>query len=151
MARLHEPRVRRVLEPLMAGTVTTSETYQEDVQYLRDLGLCAPNNPLRVANPLYREVIARVLASARPCCACEQAHDRRLGAERPFRSAAAREHGERMAPAAARRVEDEGATLRRRPQVRPILLEPHAAHALEVISRVHRLAVESHGHAQAAA
>lgn len=62
MARLHEPRVRRVLEPLLAGTVTTSDTYQEDVQYLRDLGLCAPNNPLRVANPLYREVIARVLA-----------------------------------------------------------------------------------------
>jgi len=64
MARLHEPRVRRVLEPLLAGNVTTSDTYQEDVQYMRDLGLCAPNNPLRVANPIYREVIARVLAGA---------------------------------------------------------------------------------------
>jgi hypothetical protein len=64
MARLNEPRVRHVLEPLLAGTVTTSETYQDDVQYLRDLGLCAPNNPLRVANPLYREVIARVLAGS---------------------------------------------------------------------------------------
>ena len=41
-----------------------SDTYQEDVQYLRDLGLCATNNPLRVANPIYREVIARVLAGA---------------------------------------------------------------------------------------
>jgi hypothetical protein len=62
MARLNEPRVRRVLEPLLAGTVTASDTYQDDVQYVRDLGLCAPNNPLRVANPIYREVIARVLA-----------------------------------------------------------------------------------------
>ncbi|WP_224366175.1 ATP-binding protein [Hyalangium versicolor] len=62
VARLHEPRVRRVLEPLMAGTVTASDTYQDDVQYVRDLGLCASDNPLRVANPIYREVIARVLA-----------------------------------------------------------------------------------------
>lgn len=64
MARLHDPRVRRVIEPLLAGTITTSDTYSEDVQYLRDLGLCAVNNPLRVANPIYREVIARVLAGS---------------------------------------------------------------------------------------
>lgn len=62
VARLQEPRVRRVMEPLLAGTVTSSDTYQDDVQYVRDLGLCAPNSPLRVANPIYREVIARVLA-----------------------------------------------------------------------------------------
>jgi hypothetical protein len=35
----------------------------DDLQYVRDLGLCAPNNPVRVANPIYHEVIARVLAS----------------------------------------------------------------------------------------
>ncbi len=63
MARLHEPRVRRVLEPLLAGTVTTSETYLDDAQYLRDLGLCTLTNPLRVANPFYCEVIACMLAS----------------------------------------------------------------------------------------
>lgn len=62
VARLNEPRVRRVLEPLLAGTITASDTYQDDVLYVRDLGLCAPNNPLRMANPIYREVIARALA-----------------------------------------------------------------------------------------
>jgi hypothetical protein len=62
VARLQEPRVRRVLEPLLAGAMTSSDTYQDDVQYTRDLGLCASNNPLRMANPIYREVIARVLA-----------------------------------------------------------------------------------------
>jgi hypothetical protein len=62
VARLNEPRVRRVLEPLLAGTLTASDTYQDDVLYVRDLGLCAPDNPLRMANPIYREVIARVLA-----------------------------------------------------------------------------------------
>ncbi len=62
VARLHEPRIRRVLEPVLAGTLTASDTYQDDVQYARDLGLLAPDNPVRVANPIYHEVIARVLA-----------------------------------------------------------------------------------------
>ncbi len=63
VARLHEPRVRRILEPLLAGVFTSEpDTYQDDLLYVRDLGLCAPNNPVRVANPIYREVIARVLA-----------------------------------------------------------------------------------------
>ena len=30
-------------------------------RYVRDLGLISPRNPVRVANPIYREVIARVL------------------------------------------------------------------------------------------
>jgi hypothetical protein len=63
VARLHEPRVRRILEPLLAGTLDSEgDTYLEDLQYVRDLGLCARNNPLRMANPIYREVVARVLA-----------------------------------------------------------------------------------------
>jgi len=37
---------------------------RDDLQYVRDLGLVAPDNPVRVANPIYREVIARVLAGA---------------------------------------------------------------------------------------
>jgi hypothetical protein len=32
--------------------------------YARDLGLLAPDKPLRVANPIYQEIIARVLSSA---------------------------------------------------------------------------------------
>lgn len=63
VAKLHEPRVRRVLEPILAGTLgTDGDTYLDDLQYVRDLGLCAPNNPVRIANPIYHEVIARVLA-----------------------------------------------------------------------------------------
>jgi len=62
VARLHEPRIRRVLEPVLAGTLTSGDSYQGDVQYARDLGLLAPGNPVRIANPIYNEVIARVLA-----------------------------------------------------------------------------------------
>jgi hypothetical protein len=60
-AKLADPRVRRVLEPVLAGTVVNLDAYDDDVSYVRDLGLISPRNPVRVANPIYREVIARVL------------------------------------------------------------------------------------------
>jgi hypothetical protein len=46
-ARLHEPRVRRVIEPLLAGTYPGSDPdFDEDVQYVQDLGLIAPGSTL---------------------------------------------------------------------------------------------------------
>ncbi|WP_437938551.1 AAA family ATPase [Sorangium sp. So ce341] len=63
--RLTEPRVRRVLEPVVAGTYEGGgDTYDDDLSYVRDLGLIALDNPIRIANPIYREVIVRVLASS---------------------------------------------------------------------------------------
>jgi hypothetical protein len=66
-ARLAEPRVRRVLEPVLAGTLlvdgSADNPYDDDLQYARDLGLIAATRPVRIANPIYREVIARVLAA----------------------------------------------------------------------------------------
>jgi AAA domain len=62
-ARLAEDRVRRVLEPVLAGLPAHIDPYHDDTQYVRDLGLVAPTRPLRVANPIYREVIARVLGA----------------------------------------------------------------------------------------
>ncbi len=62
-ARLAEPRVRRVLGPVLAGDVLAIEPYDDDITYLRDLGLIAPTAPVRLANPIYSEVVARVLAS----------------------------------------------------------------------------------------
>ncbi|MEP7126856.1 MAG: ATP-binding protein [Byssovorax sp.] len=66
VARLHEPRVKRVIEPILAGTFgdAVDGTYDDDLRYCRDLGLIALNNPLQIANPIYREVIARVLAGS---------------------------------------------------------------------------------------
>jgi hypothetical protein len=64
VAKLMEPRVRRVLEPLLAGEFANiDDTYDDDVAYVRDLGLIARKNPVRVSNPIYREVIGRVLSS----------------------------------------------------------------------------------------
>jgi hypothetical protein len=61
-ARLREPRVKAVIEPLIAGTLPDDDpTYADDVAYVRDLGLITAAPPVAVANPIYREVIARVL------------------------------------------------------------------------------------------
>jgi DNA polymerase III delta prime subunit len=64
LARLTEPRVRRIVEPLIAGELAAAdETYDDDLAYVRDLGLVAPGRPIAIANPIYREVIVRVLGS----------------------------------------------------------------------------------------
>ena len=61
--KLREPRVRRVIEPLLNGGPPDGIS-GEDISYARDLGLVAPNDPLEIANPIYREVIPRELTSA---------------------------------------------------------------------------------------
>jgi hypothetical protein len=64
VSKLNEPRVRRVVEPLIAGTLpVVDEVFSDDVAYVRDLGLIAADSPIRIANPIYREVIVRVLGS----------------------------------------------------------------------------------------
>ena len=57
--KLREPRVRRVIEPLLSGG--DGNYGDTDREYVRDLGLVAPDPPLRVANPIYGEVLPRVL------------------------------------------------------------------------------------------
>ncbi len=56
--KLQEPRVRRVIEPILSGT-EISNWNQSDLEYVRDLGLIAQDDPPRIANPLYREVVPR--------------------------------------------------------------------------------------------
>lgn len=65
VARLEEPRVRRIIQPLLAGTLDGGgDAYDDDLQYCRDLGLVTPHNPIAISNSIYREVIVRVLASS---------------------------------------------------------------------------------------
>lgn len=65
VARLMEPRVKRILEPILAGTLNDQQdaTYDDDLHYCQDLGLVAPKSPLRIANAIYKEVIVRVLGT----------------------------------------------------------------------------------------
>ena len=58
--KLQEERVRRVVAPLLAGGGQTEFTGR-DLDYVRDLGLVAQDMPLRIANPIYAEVVPREL------------------------------------------------------------------------------------------
>ena len=59
--KLPEDRVRRVIEPMLSATDRHAFT-DRDIGYARDLGLVACDAPLRVANPIYAEVLPRELA-----------------------------------------------------------------------------------------
>ena len=58
-AKLDEDPVRRVIEPMLSGDKPRHS--RTDLEYVRDLGLVARNGPLRIANPIYEEVILREL------------------------------------------------------------------------------------------
>jgi hypothetical protein len=71
LARLHEPRVRRFIEPMLAayaydsdalGSDKGAESYHDDLQYCFDLGLIKRDGRLRPANPIYANVIVRFLS-----------------------------------------------------------------------------------------
>ena len=59
--KLQEERVRRVVEPLLKGADDAGSFAAADLQYVRDLGLVRTDDPIAIANPIYREVIPRDL------------------------------------------------------------------------------------------
>ncbi|MEX1363521.1 MAG: ATP-binding protein, partial [Nannocystaceae bacterium] len=63
-SRLREPRVRAVIEPMIAGGVM-DDLPEDDRRFVVDLGLVrrVDGGGLQVSNPIYREVILRMLAS----------------------------------------------------------------------------------------
>ncbi len=63
--KLREDRVRRVVEPMLSGADDSRDAASaQDIEYVQDLGLIAGDDPLRIANPIYAEVIPRELAYA---------------------------------------------------------------------------------------
>jgi hypothetical protein len=60
---LRSPPIQAVFEPMLAGQ-ELGNVPEDDVQLLLDLGLCRLENGggLQVANPIYQEIIPRVLA-----------------------------------------------------------------------------------------
>jgi hypothetical protein len=61
--RLHEARVRRVIEPVLTGSLFSPEVYNDDLLYVADLGLVTrPPSQTRIANAIYAEVIPRALS-----------------------------------------------------------------------------------------
>ncbi|MCA9711912.1 MAG: ATP-binding protein, partial [Myxococcales bacterium] len=62
--RLRDPRIRAIVEPMLAGT-TLGDVPEDDRRFAVDLGLLRRDEEggLRVANPIYQEVVVRALAS----------------------------------------------------------------------------------------
>jgi hypothetical protein len=62
--KLQEERVRRVVEPLLAGSDLAVEFRSDDVAYAQDLGLIRQqvNGRIQIANHIYQEVIPRELS-----------------------------------------------------------------------------------------
>lgn len=63
--RLREPRVRNVIEPIMTG-MHLGEVPMDDRQFVTDLGLVRmnPNGGVQIANPIYEEIIVRMLSGS---------------------------------------------------------------------------------------
>jgi len=62
-ARLQEPRIRAIIEPMLAGQ-ELGNVPNEDIEFVLDLGLCVKSRygGLAIANPIYKEVLPRVLS-----------------------------------------------------------------------------------------
>jgi hypothetical protein len=62
VAKLREPRVRRILDPMIAGERVSGDALDDDFAYVRGLGLIRLRaGKYEIANPIYREVIPRAL------------------------------------------------------------------------------------------
>ena len=65
MERLKEPRVRRVVEPVILGKERGAPTNDDDYRYVLDLGILRENEShvLVPGNPMYAEIILRYLSN----------------------------------------------------------------------------------------
>jgi hypothetical protein len=63
VGRLREPRIRAILEPMLAGE-PLGDVPDDDLRFAQDLGLVrmTATGGLDVANPIYREIIVRSLS-----------------------------------------------------------------------------------------
>ncbi len=62
--KLHEPRIRKVIDAIISGDVINPQYGDDDIQYAIDLGLVSKaSGNLAIANPIYQEIIPAVLAS----------------------------------------------------------------------------------------
>jgi type II secretory pathway predicted ATPase ExeA len=65
-AKLREPRVQRIIDPMLAGEQAGGDVLDDDFAYVVGLGLIrARGGHFEIANPIYREVVPRALTYVR--------------------------------------------------------------------------------------
>jgi len=61
--KLKEPRVKRIVQTIINGENLSFNVFDDDILYVRDLGIVSQTSPLKFSNPIYAEIIPRVMAS----------------------------------------------------------------------------------------
>ncbi len=61
--KLKEERIKRIVQTIINGDNLPFDIYDDDIVYARDLGIVSKSSPLEFANPVYAEIIPRVMAS----------------------------------------------------------------------------------------
>jgi hypothetical protein len=61
--KLNEDRVKKIVQAIIKGDYMTFDKLDDSISYVRDLGIVAQSSPLEFANPIYAEIIPRVMAS----------------------------------------------------------------------------------------
>ncbi len=59
--KLKEERVKRVIEPIIQGREESYDLLDDDIWYVRDLGLTKLDGGIHISNPIYAEIIPRQL------------------------------------------------------------------------------------------
>ncbi|MBF0211574.1 MAG: ATP-binding protein [Desulfamplus sp.] len=59
--KLKEERVKRVIEPIIQGREESYDLLDDDIWYVRDLGLIKLDGGIHISNPIYAEIIPRQL------------------------------------------------------------------------------------------
>ena len=61
--KLKEDRVKQIVQSIINGDNLDFDTLDDHITYVRDLGIVSPSSPLEFANPIYAEIIPRIMAS----------------------------------------------------------------------------------------
>ena len=61
--KLRQGRVKRIVQAIINGESMMFDILDDDIAYVRDLGIVSPSSPLKFANPIYAEIIPHVMAS----------------------------------------------------------------------------------------
>ncbi|TAE46343.1 MAG: ATP-binding protein, partial [Bacteroidetes bacterium] len=59
--KLKEPRVRQIVLSIINGESPIFDDYNDAIRYCRDLGIVTQKSPVQFANPIYREIITRII------------------------------------------------------------------------------------------
>jgi len=62
--KINESRVKPIIMNIINGEAPTFDGFDDDMRYCRDLGIISYDDPIRFANPIYRDIITRIMNSA---------------------------------------------------------------------------------------